>query len=152
MATTNKRLALIAASTFGFVVLCFAVLVLLMDKPKPAVDADQIFAAVTNFCAAHKPLPPTVTFSQLIAQGYLGSNVLHEFGASEVTVFLNADETHPQMVLMDAQMPDGTHTALFSNGSVQGLTNNRFQDLAKPNGGTATPLTNSEGSKASHHP
>ena len=86
MATTNKRLALIAASTFGFVVLCFAVLVLLMDKPKPAVDADQIFAAVTNFCAAHKPLPPTVTFSQLIAQGYLGSNVLHEFGASEVTV------------------------------------------------------------------
>jgi len=149
--TTNKRLAIIAASTVGFVGVCFVVLVVFGDKPKAVVDADQVLAAVTNFCAANRPLPKTVTFSQLIAQGYLDSNVLEKFGATEVTVFLDADETHPSMFLMDALMPDGTHTTLLSDGSVQGLTKSRFQQVAAPNGGPATPLTNSDGPEGGGH-
>jgi len=141
--TTNKRLAIIASSTFGFVVVCFVVVVVFVDKPKAPVDAGQVLAAITNFCAAHKPLPRTVTFSQLIAQGYLGSNVLEKFGASEVTVFLNANETDPQMFLMDALMPDGSHTVALSDGSVQGFSRSRYQQAAPLNGGPATPLGNS---------
>jgi len=149
--TTSKRLAIIAASTFGFAVVCFVVLVGLVDKRVTAVDAEQVLAAVTNFCAAHRPLPQTVTFSQLIAQGYLGSNVLEKFGASEVTVFLNADETHPGMILMDALMPDGSHTTLLSDGSVAGFAKSRLQQLAEPDGGPATPLTNSDGPGGGRH-
>jgi hypothetical protein len=92
-----------------------------------------------------------VTFSQLIAQGYLSSNVLARFGASEVTVFLHADETHPDMFLMDALMPDGSHTTLMSDGSVQGFSKSRFQQAAAPNGGPATPLSNSDGLQGGRH-
>lgn len=149
--TTSKRLAIIAASTFGVAVVCVVVFSGLVKKQVTAVDADQILAAVTNFCAAHRPLPQTVTFSQLIAQGYLGSNVLEKFGASEVTVFLNADETHPGMILMDALMPDGSHTALLSDGSVAGFSKSRFQQLVEPNGGSAAPLANSDGPGGGRH-
>lgn len=146
--TTNKRVTIIAASAVGFVVVCFVVLVVVVGKPRAAVNADEVVAAVKNFCAAHRPLPQTVTFSQLIAQGYLGSNVLEKFGASEVTVFLNADETYPQMFLMDALMPDGSHTTLLSDGSVQGFSKSRFQQVAPPKHGPATPDTDSGGSGA----
>jgi hypothetical protein len=138
--TTNKRLAIIAASTVGVVVVCLVVLVVFMDKPKAAHDADQVLAAVEKFCAAHKPLLQTVTFSQLIAQGYLG-----------FTVFLTADDTSPQVFLMDALMPDGSHATLLSDGSVQRLSKSRFQQAAPPNGGPATPVTDSGGSGAGRH-
>ena len=120
--TTNKRRAIIAASAVGLVIVCVAVLAVLAGKPKAAVNANGVVAAVAKFCAAHKPLPQTVTFSQLIAQGYLGTNVLEQFGASEVTVFLNANETYPQMFLMDALMPDGSHTVAMCDSSVQGFS------------------------------
>ena len=148
---TNKRLVTIVTSTAGFIALCLVVLVVVVSRPKTAVDAGQVLAAVTNFCATHRPLPQSVTFSQLIAEGYLGSNVLQEFGASEVTVFLNGNETSPQMILMDALMPDGSHTVALSDGSVQGFSNSRFQQAVQTNGGSATPSTDSAGSGADRH-
>jgi hypothetical protein len=151
---TAKTLATIAAWTLGLVVVCFIVLLRFVAMPGPSevpVDAGQVVGAITNFCAAHQPPPQTVTFSQLIAQGYLSSNVLARFGASEVTVFLNADETHPDMFLMDALMPDGSHTTLMSDGSVIGFSKSRFQQAAAPNGGPASPLTNSDGLEGGRH-
>ena len=149
--TTNKKLAIIAAIAVGFIVVYLAILAVLVGKSKTAVNAGEILAAVTNFCAAHKPLPQTVTFSQLIAEGYLDSNVLEKFGASEVTVFLNADARYPQSFLMDALMPDGSHTTLLSDGSVQGSSESRFQQFAPTNGGPATPGTDSGGSGMDRH-
>ena len=70
----------------------------------------------------------TVTFTQLISEGFLGTNVLRDFGASEVTVFLNATNAFPGMIQMDALMPDGSHTTLLSDGSVQGFAKSRFQE------------------------
>ena len=118
--------------------------------PEVPVDASQVVGAIANFCAAHRPPPQTVTFSQLIAQGYLSSNVLENCGATEVTVFLNA-ETHPQMFLMDAVMRDGSHTTLMSDGSVQGFSKSRFRQAAALNGGPAIPLTNSDGLSEGRH-
>jgi hypothetical protein len=119
-----------------------------VGKPKAEVNASEVLTAITNFCAAHKPLPQTVTFSQLIAQGYLGSNVLENFGASEVTVFLKADEIYPQRFLLDALMPDGSHTALVSDGSVQGISKSRFQQFPATNGRPASPAMDSGASGA----
>jgi hypothetical protein len=149
--TTNKKLAIIAAIAVGFIVVYVIVLEVLVGKSKTTVNAGEIVAAVESFCATHKPLPQTVTFSQLIAQGYLGSNMLEKFGASEVTVFLNADENHPQLFLMDALMPDGSHVVAMSDGSVQGFSKSRFQQMAPTNGGPATPGTNSGGSEMGRH-
>lgn len=148
--TTNKRLAMIAAAV-SLAVACFAVRALFVGKPEPAFNAGEIVEAVKNFCADHRPLPQTVTFSQLAAQGYLRANVLERFGASEVTVFLNADQTYPQRFLMDALMPDGSHLALTSDGSVQGFSKSRFQQVAATNSGPAAPDTNSGGSGAGGH-
>jgi hypothetical protein len=144
--TTNKKLAIIAAIAVGFIVVYLVVLAVLVGKSKTAVNAGEILAAVTNFCAAHKPQPQTVTFSQLIAEGYLDSNVLEKFGASEVTVFLNADPRYPQSFLMDALMPDGSHVVAMSDGSVQGLSKGRFQQFTPTNGSPVTPGTDSGGS------
>ena len=138
-----RRATIIAASAVGLAVVCFVVSVWLVGKPKAEVNAGEVVAAITNFCAAHKPLPETVTFSQLIAQGYLGSNVLKDFGASEVTVHLKADATYPQRFLLDALMPDGSHTALMSDGSVQGITKSRFQQFPATNTRPATPALDS---------
>ncbi|MGA2866238.1 MAG: hypothetical protein ABSF95_17330 [Verrucomicrobiota bacterium] len=122
------------------------------NRPAPPINGDQVVRAVRRFCVDHKPLPETVTFHELIAQGYLASNVLQKFGASAITVHLNAVETSPEMLLMDAQMPDGTHQTLLSDGSVQQLSKSRFQDqTAAPTGGAAAPSGNSAGSGEGHH-
>jgi hypothetical protein len=134
--TNRKRLVIIGASTTGLVVLAFIVVVSLVVRPQPPFGAaGELVRALQRFSETHRPLPATVTFSQLIAEGYLGTNALKEFGASEVTVYLDANETQPQSFLMDALMPDGTHTTALSDGSVQGFTKSRFQQAAAPNGG-----------------
>jgi hypothetical protein len=146
--STKTKVAISIASAVGLAVLCYVGSALFVGKPGEAVNPGEVLAAVTNFCAAHRPLPQTVTFSQLIAQGYLRANVLEKFGASEVTVFLNANETSPQSFLMDALMPDGSHTTLMSDGSVQGFSKGSFQQVAATNRGPATPETDSGGSSA----
>ena len=133
------------AAAVGLAVACFAVRALFVGKPEVAFNAGEIVTAVKNFCADHRPLPKTVTFSQLAAQGYLRANVLERFGASEVTVFLNADHAYPQRLLMDALMPDGSHLALTSDGSVQGFSKSRFQQVALTNGGPVAPDADSGG-------
>jgi hypothetical protein len=133
-ATANRKVLIVLASIAGLAILAFIAAVLLTAKPRPPVDGEEILWAVRQFCGTHHPLPTTVTFSQLIAEGYLRTNVLQDFGASEVTVYLNADETSPQMPLMDALMPDGSHTHLMADGSVQGSSKSRFQQATATNG------------------
>jgi hypothetical protein len=148
----KRKLAVLGIGASAMAVACLFVLSAYYDRPAPPINGDQVVGAVRRFCADHKPLPETVTFHELIAQGYLASNVLQKFGASEITVHLNAVETSPQMLLLDAQMPDGTHQALLSDGSVQQLSKSRLQQqTAAPTGGPAAPSGNSAGSAQGRH-
>ena len=105
---------------FGLVTIGVALFALfLASRPARSIDVAQIVRAVQQFRANHSPPPPTVTFSELIARGYLGSNMLQQFGASEVTVHLQGMDTNPQGFFMDAQLRDGSHLRLLSDGSVQ---------------------------------
>ena len=88
-------------------------------KPQPVVPGFVVVRAVQEYCAAHPDHAETVTFTQLITEGFLSTNALKDYGAAEVTVFLNATTPSPQTVLMDARMPDGSHAALLGDGSVQ---------------------------------
>jgi hypothetical protein len=131
---TNKRFALIIVGVVLLGVVCSVVLLTLAARPKPPVDGSLVLRAVQRFCAAHKSVPEKVTFSQLIADGYLGADVLKRFGASEVTIYLKAGVTPPQMLLMDALMPDGSHTTLMADGSVEGFSESGFQQAVSSNG------------------
>src|SRR4029077_18766237 len=105
--TNSERLLILVASIVGMVILSFVLAVTIVCRPTPPVAGDEVLRAVQQFSAAHRPLPATVTFGQLISEGYLSTNVLRKFGASDVTVYLKFDESSPQMFLMDAVMPDG---------------------------------------------
>ena len=122
--TPQARVALVATIGVGVVILGFILAQAFMDKPKAPVNGDEIRRAVQEYCDAHRPYPETVTFSQLIEQGYLGANALQRFGAKEVTVHLRPQDANPQSYLMDALMLDGTHVGLMSDGSVQQLSGN----------------------------
>jgi hypothetical protein len=119
----SKRLLLVAAAITGAALLLFLAVAFLYTKT-PSVSGNQVLQAVQRFAATHRPLPEQVTFSQLIAEGFLPPNALKDFGASEVTIRLRPDARSPQGVLMDALMPDGTHTTLLVDGSVLGLGTN----------------------------
>ena len=130
-AVANRKVAIIAAGIVGLAVVCFVALIAFLSKPKTPIDGRQVVQALQRFKAAHRPLPESVTFSQLIAEGYLGSNVLRDFGAVEVTIYTKADESRPQMFLMDALMPDGSHIAALADGSVAGFSPSRFNEALK---------------------
>ena len=117
-----KKLFLIIGANAVFAIMGLLIVVIFKQKPKPPAVGAEVVRAVQRFRESHRPLPATVTFTQLISEGYLSTNVLRDFGASEVTVFLNATNTSPGMLQMDALMPDGSHTSLLSDGSAQGLT------------------------------
>ena len=137
---TRKRLVLIAASTAGIAVLTFVCLLAALSREKaPAFNGYEVTLAVQRFCAAHRPLPATVTFSQLVAEGYLGTNALREFGASEVTVYLEGADTSPSALVLDALMPDGTHVSCLGDGSVQTLSKRRFQETVANTAARTTP-------------
>jgi hypothetical protein len=118
--TIRKKRVFLGAGMAGLVILAFMLVPMLVDKPKP-VNGEEVLRAVQQYCRAHRAVPPTVTFTQLTAEGYLSPNVLKQFGASEVTIYMNFTNPTPQAFVMDALMPDGTHTTLLTDGSVQGF-------------------------------
>jgi hypothetical protein len=142
---SSKRLLIIAASATAVAAVLCVLVVAVVARPKPPVGGQPVLKAVQRFSRGRRPLPTTVTFSQLIAEGYLGSNVLSDYGALEVTVNLHASESTPRMFLMDALMPDGSHTVLLSDGSVQGFGKSRFPQAAS-NGGPVVQPSSAEGS------
>ena len=121
----------------GLAVLVFAILFFCMQSRKSSINAAGVLRAVQQFRQAHRPVPQTVTFSQLVEEGFLPDNILKQFGASEVTVYLNVSDPHPQMFFMDALMPDGSHLTLSSDGSIQGFSKDKLQQADQPSSGSA---------------
>lgn len=106
-------------------------------EPAPPVSGASIVDAVQRYCTEQqRPLPPNVTFSELISLGYLPADTLQKFGAAEVTVSLKHDSGKPGAFVLDARMADGTHQTLLSDGSVQSGIESKNP---KP---PATPATN----------
>jgi hypothetical protein len=134
----RNRFLIIAAGTAVLAVAIYALVLEFVFRSQPPVSGQEIVQAIQLFSAAHRPLPPTVTFSQLVSEGYLRTNILRDFGAAEVTVYLQADQHNPQMFKLDALLPDGTHTVLFSDGSIQGFSPDKFQPTAAPADSPAT--------------
>jgi hypothetical protein len=147
----SKRLLLAAAAVVGAAIILYGLVTVVLYTRQPSVRGDEVLQAVQRFAAAHRPLPATVTFSQLIAEGCLRPDALNDFGATEVTIHLHPDPRSPQMVWMDALMPDGSHATLLGDGSVQGFSGTGFQATAPTNAPAATFGAGGNGSAGKVH-
>jgi hypothetical protein len=108
-------------------------------NPPPQFDAEKLIEAVGAFCRhqqeEHRPIPPSVSLSELVAGGYLPPEQVQTFGTSNVVITLSSDETNPTGVLMEARFPDGSRCVASTDGSISQLPPNA---VLQPGPGTAS--------------
>ena len=91
------------------------------------------FAAYSDSLRAqHLPMPPTVNSQELIERGLLNEEDLRRFGAEKLTISLalfgqEGTESYPGLVLMQAELSDGTFVVLLGDGSVQAVRKGRIR-------------------------
>ena len=122
----TRRLIGFATSAISMaVVLCMAITTCGQRKQPVLRNAPRLILAINAFshdCTARgKTLPGVVSLRELVSGGYISSADVSAFDGMDVTISLNANESDPQTILMRARLPDGSVTALMSDGSVQSL-------------------------------
>jgi hypothetical protein len=129
-----RRLLVIAFAGIVFVVVLVLVVSAYWErKQTPFQNAPKLISALQAFsrdqAAAGRRLPPEVSVDDLLRGGYLTTNDLRAFEGMEVTFSTQADESHPQMILARARMPDGQFICALADGSVQGVSRERYEEL-----------------------
>jgi len=133
-------------------------LIYAMSGPRKAsvVTGDRMVRALREYVVECRsrgvPVPPTVTLRSLVRLGHLRSEEARAFEGVELVFHTDADATRPNMILAEARMPDGSFLVLLGDGSVQQLSQERYDEQIKSqrqrNSGTNTapllePMTNS---------
>ena len=121
-----RRLLVIACAGIALVVVLVLVVSAYWErKQTPFQNAPKLISALQAFsrdqAAAGRRLPPEVSMEDLLRGGYLTTNDVRAFEGMEVTFSTEADESHPQMILARARMPDGQFICALADGSVRGL-------------------------------
>ena len=120
------------------VVLVLAVSAYWERKQTPFQNAPKLISALQAFsrdqAAGGRRLPPEVSVAELIRGGYLTTNDVSAFQGIDLTFSTQADESHPQMVLARARMPDGQFICLQADGSVVGMSRSRYEDMLRNSG------------------
>jgi hypothetical protein len=129
-----RRLLVIAFAGIVFVVVLVLVVSAYWErKQTPFQNAPKLISALQAFsrdqAAAGRRLPPEVSVDDLLRGGYLTTNDVRAFEGMEVTFSTQADESHPQMILARARMPDGQFICALADGSVQGVSRERYEEL-----------------------
>ena len=89
-----------------------------------------------------QPVPPSVSMSELVTRGYISSNSVRAFQGMEARIWLTANPTVLDSVLMSARLPDGSVSAALADGSVQQFSAPAFALQLKKTGqqgGAANP-------------
>jgi hypothetical protein len=129
-----RRLLVIAFAGIALVVILFlAVSAYWQRKQTPFQNAPKLASALQAFSrdqeAAGRRLPPEISLQDLLRGGYLTTNDVRAFEGVEVTLSTQADESHPQMILARARMPDGQLICLLADGSIQGMSRERYEEM-----------------------
>ena len=129
-----RRLLVIACAGIALVVVLVLVVSAYWErKQTPFQNAPKFISALQAFSraqsAAGRRLPPEVSLQDLLRGGYLTTNDVRAFEGMEVTFIPQADESHPQMILARARMPDGQFICALADGSVQGVSRERYEEL-----------------------
>ena len=115
-------------------------------RQQSLVNGDRFTTALAQYVKdlrSHgQPLPPSITLDALVQSGYLQLEDAKPFEGVTVIFHSDANESHPQSLLVEAHMPDGFVLAVLADGSVQGFTPERFEAFRK-NTGQSRPLNGS---------
>jgi hypothetical protein len=108
------------------------------SKQGSFVDAPKIMSAVHQFSrdqvARGLQVGPEISLQDLIRGGYLTTNEVRAFDGMEVAFTPQTDDSNPEMVIARARMPDGKVNCLLSDGSVQQMSRQKFEQLRSPDG------------------
>jgi hypothetical protein len=134
-----QRPLLVACAGIALVVaVAFAVSSYWEHKQIPFQNAPKLFSALRAFSrdqtVGGKQLAPWVSLQDLVRGGYLTTNDARAFAGMEVTFSTHPDDTHPQMILARARMPDGEFICLLADGSVQQFTASRLKKALENSG------------------
>ena len=116
--------------TAGF---CRGFILDVAGPPPVMLNAPKLISALQAFSrdqtTGGRRLPPEISLQDLVRGGYLTTNDVRAFEGMEVMFSTQADESHPQMILARARTPDGQFICLSAEGSVQGLSRSRYEEL-----------------------
>ena len=129
-----RRLLLIAFAGLAFVVVLVLVVSAYWErKQTPFQNTTKLISALQAFsrdqAAAGRRLPPEISMRDLLRGGYLTTNDVRAFEGMEVTFSTQADESHPQMILARTRTPGGQFICVLADGSVQGVSRERYEEL-----------------------
>src|ERR1051326_8547122 len=82
-------------------------------------------------------IPNSVSLDNLVRLGYLTAADAQPFEGVKLVFHSDADETHPQKILVDATMRDGTQFAVMGDGSVQQFPIQTLKEALGQPGGAA---------------
>ena len=144
-----RRLLVIAfAGIVLVVVLVLVVSAYWERKQTPFQNAPKLISALQAFsrdqAAAGRRLPPEVSMADLLRGGYLTTNDVRAFEGMDVAFSTQADESHPQMILARARTPDGQFICALADGSVQGVSRERYEELRTNLGQQGGPADGSQ--------
>jgi len=136
-----------------------AVILILIEarpRPTPLINGQRLANAMARYTkdlhSRGEALPPTITLDTLVGQGYLSAEDTKPLQGVDLVFHTDAVDTNPQMILVEARMPDGQMQAVLADGSVQQFSRSRWaevqknvgqQDSAANQGQPLTSVTNS---------
>ncbi|HWQ92391.1 MAG TPA: hypothetical protein VN673_12015 [Clostridia bacterium] len=101
-------------------------------KQTPFQNAPKLLSALQAFSrdqgAAGRQLPPEIPVETLLQGGYLTTNDVSGFVGMDLTFSTQAGESNPQTILAHARTRDGRHLCLLADGSVQQLSQRRYEE------------------------
>ncbi len=114
-----------------------AILVVFAARPKltPLINGERLANAMARYArdrhSRGEVLPPTITPDTLVAQGYLSAEDMKPLKGIALIFHTDAVDTNPQMILVEAHMPDGQVQAVLADGSVQQFSPSRWAEAQR---------------------
>ncbi len=104
-------------------------------KPTPLINGEPLAKAMARYTTdLHRrgePLPRTITLDTLVTHGYLSTEDVRPLQGIALTFHTDAVDTNPQMILVEARMPDGQVQAVLADGSVQQFSPRRWAEAQR---------------------
>ena len=118
-------------TTLALVVILFQA----RPQPTPLMNGERLANAVARYTrdlhSRGEVLPPTITLDTLVGKGYLTAEDTKPLQGVKLIFHTDAVDTNPQMVLVEAQMPDGQMQAVLADGSVQQFSRSAWATVQK---------------------
>jgi hypothetical protein len=135
MRTRSRALPLVSFAILLAVVSVIAVVFEGGPRSTLVINGDRLANALAQYtkdCRSRgEVLPPTIDLETLVSSGYLRPEDTKPLGGVQLVFHTDAVDTNPQMLLVEARIPDGQMQAVLADGSVQQFSRSRWAELCK---------------------